>query len=209
MKNTAVNLLSLLTPDIPQRKSSTKKQRHASSKYLALQIPHYYMKCRIYQVWALDIHCKYGWVLDQSIFPPFLLWCMRAVSWLLGEDSGFILRIRYQAATQQLAEGMTISQSSNLSTALQAKDFSFSSNWNFLGNLQSKRTSGTEGCIYTASSASNLLTVHPFWGTCNSNISWILAATDIAFEDCILPLLGFLWDFCDCSRFFKMPLNPF
>lgn len=91
LKNTLMNLWRLLTLVIPQGKSSTKEKRPASSMCLVLQKSHYYLKCKVtstrFKPWAFT-----GQMLDQSICPHLLFWCMWAISWLLSVDSGFVLK---------------------------------------------------------------------------------------------------------------------
>lgn len=91
LKNTVMNLWCLLTLVLHQGKSSTKEKRHASSMCPVLQKSHYYLKCKVlstrFKPWAFTAQ-----VLDQSIFPHLLFWCMWAISWLLNVDSGFFLK---------------------------------------------------------------------------------------------------------------------
>lgn len=186
-----MNLLCLLTPGVPQRKSGTKEKRHASSMYLALQMSYYYMKCEVastrFKPWTFTVYMIECWV--TASFPPSScdvceqsLGCLVKIVVLFWEPDTKLQNNSLQKEWPY----------PNWATYLQLcrlRTFLSQQNWNFLGNLRWKRKNGTEGCVYSASSASYLLTVYPFWCTRKSNIIWILAATDIAFEDCILLLL--------------------
>lgn len=114
----------------------------------------------------------HGSVLDEgislSLLPSDVCW---VVSCLLAEDSGLVLRTRYQAATQQLAKEVTVSQQSSLLAALQAKDFSFRAELKCLRRFAIKKKKKKWGKrAYLRCPLSLKSPIYVFWGISKCNL---------------------------------------
>lgn len=136
-----MNLLRLLTLDIPQRKSSTKEQRYTSSMYLALQMSHYYMKCEVaatrFKPWTFTVYMVECWI--RASFPAFScdaceqsFGCLVKIVVLFWEPD---IKLQHNSLQKEWPYP-------NRATYLQLcrlRTFLSQQNWNFLGKIAVKK----------------------------------------------------------------------